>query len=282
MKKKDGVSNVVASIMVLGIMTSILGMIFTTYIPAMAESIQYEHQVQVSEDFIELKNHIDVLIVRKDVGVTMSTSFSLGDQGGPVMSVGHSSGGLTFNPDVSEVVIEETAAVPANIFEKGRGEIVYFSGYDRIPNKDYHFEHDAIIIEQEGTAVMKVEPNIFLMKDVTGDVHLSYASISFSGESISINGYKAVTVTTTLVSHQQTTYVQGGTTGIDDVSIEITTSYPGVWEDFFRTKAFKGGLTEGAGNDFTITTTATSVTLNLESLDRMVSTSAVIEVAVTD
>jgi hypothetical protein len=277
MIKIDGVSNVVASIMVLGIMTSLLGMIFTTYVPAMAESTQYDHSTQITEDFINFKNQVDVLIVRNDLRVSMATTTTLGDKGGPVMAVGHNSGTLSFYPDDPTSAIFN-ASDPTEDYARGRGTLVYRSSYDRIADKDLYFEHDAIIIEQEGNSVMKVSPNIFLKKSGSNIV-LSYTTTSFAGEAVSLSGTKTVSVTSTLISSQRNTYYYGGSNGIEHVELKLTTKFVDLWVLYFQDLVEAGELTVG---DYTITSGADWASLVVNDVYRLTSTSAVIEIGISD
>ena len=262
--------------MVLGIMTSLLGMIFTTYVPAMAESIQYDHQSMIMEDFVNFKNQIDVMVVRNDLEVSMSTTMTLGDKGGPLLSVGHNSGTFIFYPMDTPSAIRNATSLQD--YASGRGTVIYRSNYDRIPDKDFFFEHDSIIIQQEDDAVMKVTPNIFLKK--TGsNIVLSYTTLSLTGETISLSGEKTMAVTSTLISTQRNTYYHGGHNGIDDVELRLTTQFPDVWDLFFQDLVKDGELAAG---DYSITTGADWASLVVNDVHRLTSTSAVIEINVLD
>jgi len=276
-KKKDGVSNVVASIMVLGIMTSLLGMIFTTYVPAMAESIQYEHQTQITADFVNFKNQIDTQIVRNDLEVSMSTTMTLGDQGGPVMSVGQNTGRLNFYPEDTPSSMYNATNVNDN-YTRGRGSVIFATNYDRIADKIFYFEHDAVIMEQEGKAVMKVAPNIFLKND-SGNIRMSYTTIQFSGDAKSIGGTKTVPVTSMLISTQKNTYYHGGNNGIDDVELNLTTEFVDVW-NLYLYKLLKDS---DIGSDDSLVKTGDGwISLVLYDVQRLTTTAAIIDVEISD
>jgi hypothetical protein len=277
MRQKTAVSNVVASIMILGIMTSILGMIFTTYIPAWAQSIQYNHLSMVSRNFIDLKSNIDVQIVRDDVGVSMSSTITLGDDGGPVMGVGRNSGTLTFSSDnMPSDVFNATAA--SQSFGKGRGMISYASNNDRVDNKKYIYEHDAIIIEQGGLSTMKVEPNIYLTNS-SGNIYLSYTTATFTGESASVSGTRSVVVITTMISTQTIVYYSGGANGIRHISLNLTTQYVEVWDLYFDALCERSGL---GPLDHTITTGTNWIRMDIYDVYSLTATSAVVEVKFID
>lgn len=276
-KRIDGVSNVVASIMVLGIMTSLLGMVFATYVPAMAESTQYEHSTKITEDFIVFKNQVDVLIVRNDLEVSMASTLTLGDKGGPVMAVGHNSGSLSFYPDDSPSSIYN-ATKPSENYARGRGTLVFQSNYDRIANKDFYFEHDALIIEQEGNSVMKVSPNIFLKKSGS-NIILSYTTTSFTGEAVSLSGTKTVSITSTLISSQRNTYYYGGNNGIRDVELNLTTRFVDIWVLYFEDLVEARELDAA---DYDIKSGSNWVSLVVNDVYRLSSTSAVIEIGISD
>lgn len=279
MRQRSAVSNVVASIMILGIMTSILGMIFTTYIPAWAQTVQYNHLSLVSRNFIDLKSNIDVQIVRDDVGVSMSTPISLGDDGGPVMGVGKNSGFLTFTGENLPSKLLNTTKTTES-YGNGRGLVTYESNNDRIDNKKYCFEHDAIIIEQGTLSTMKVEPNLFLTK--TGsNIYFSYTAITFTGESSSMSGTKSVIATTTLISTQTMVYYHGGVNGITDVSLNLTTQHVEVWNLYFNDLCQnRTGLIRNT--DYVLTSGTNWIQLDIKGVYSLTATSAVVEMRFLD
>jgi hypothetical protein len=272
----DGVSNVIASIMILAIMMSLLGMIFVTYVPAWGESIQYAHMNTVGKEFIDLKNHLDVMVVRGDVDVSMSSSLTLGDEGGPVLGVGSNTGDVAFSQDTPTMDIFNTSS--SESYAKGRGGLGYFSNNDRISNKNYYFEHDAIIVSQDTHDYMKAKPNIFLSNS-SGQITVSYAAISFTGESRSLSGTKTIIMTTTLISSQTMEYYHGSRNGIQNVTFSLTTDHVEVWNLYFKDLFNASGL---KSQDFKIVKGTNFIHVDIYNVYRLVATSAVIDIKFTD
>ena len=282
---RKGVSNVIASIMILGIMTSILGMIFTTYVPAMAASIQYAHMSQVNRDLLDLKSNIDVQIVRGDVGVTMSSVITLGDSGGPFLGVGSNTGGLTFS-SANTPANMYNRTTPTESYAQGSGMISYNSNNDRIVNKNYFFEHDAMIVEQgnKDTAVMAIKPNIYLSKSGS-NIDLSYTAISLVGDSVSRSGTQTIGVTSTLISTQTLNYYYGQRNGIKDVSLNLSTTHTDVWFHYFNDtlcNKTRTGLVKNTDFKITIDINSNWIRLDIYKVYSLMATSAIVQLDFKD
>ena len=87
-KNEEGVSNIVTSIMMLGVLMSIFGMIMSVYMPVLAKGTEINHMDEVSDVFIDLKGTIDRQIISNQVGSTLSTRIKLGNEGGQLLGVG--------------------------------------------------------------------------------------------------------------------------------------------------------------------------------------------------
>jgi hypothetical protein len=86
---EDAVSNVVTSIMMLGIFLTILAMIFTVYIPIWAKTGESSHMENVESSFLDLKSSIDKQITDNEgVGSSYTTRIKLGAEGGAVLGIG--------------------------------------------------------------------------------------------------------------------------------------------------------------------------------------------------
>jgi hypothetical protein len=144
--------------MMLGIVFTILGMILTVYVPIWAKGLESQHMEGVANSFTDLKSTVDTQIAQGDVGTKMSTRIKLGTEGGPLLGLGQSTGGISFEPDNSMMRIYNTD----DTFEKygaGRGRVIFDSNNIYYVDQEYIYENGAVILDQTGSNLMKTEPN---------------------------------------------------------------------------------------------------------------------------
>ena len=85
-RNKGAVSNIVSSIMMLGIVMTILGMVLTVYVPIWAKGLEAQHMEDVANSFADLKSTIDSQVAQGDIGTKFSTRIQLGTEGGPLLA----------------------------------------------------------------------------------------------------------------------------------------------------------------------------------------------------
>lgn len=232
---RDGISNIVTSIMMLGIVFTILGMVLTVYVPVWAKGLESGHMEDVSDAFIDLKSTIDTQIAQGDTGTKMSTRVVLGTEGGPLLGLGQTTGNIQYQPDRSMMsVFNEN-----DNFEKygtGRGRVQFQSNNIYFVDQDYIYENGAVIMDQDGSRVMKVEPN-FYIDNVSGTTSVSMTLITLQGDLDSVGGIKSQTIQTNLLSVNKDTVLWGKGANYGsgkNITITINTSYPKVWHEYFK------------------------------------------------
>lgn len=232
----DGaVSNIVTSIMMLGIVFTILGMILTVYVPVWAKSQEATHMEDVANSFTELKSTVDAQIAQGDLGTKMSTRVKLGTEGGPLLGLGQSTGGLLFQPESSQMSIYNTD----DAFEKygtGRGKLSYQASNIYYVEQQYVYENGAVILEQQGSTLMKVEPNIYI-DNVSGTTTISSVLITLQGDLENVGGIRSQSVQTSLLSVNRDTvnWGDGAVPGSGkNITITVNTSFPKVWHEYFK------------------------------------------------
>ena len=122
----SGVSNIVSSIMMLGIIMTLIGMVMTVYLPMWARSNEVSHLEDVSDSFIDLKITIDNQIMTNDMGSKFNTRIKLGAGGGPMLGIGRSSGSIDFDSGRSTITVYQTED-GLNMFGEGGGNLFYGS-----------------------------------------------------------------------------------------------------------------------------------------------------------
>jgi len=240
-----GVSNIVTSIMMLGVLMSIMGMVMSVYMPVLAKGTEINHMEEVNDSFIDLKGTIDRQIISNQVGSTLSTRVALGEEGGQFLGVGRTDGDLDFEPYHSPGIIYNTdsqldaSGRPLDIFGTNRGSISYTSNNVYYLDQTLVYENGALIIDQKGRAVMRVKPTFEASKNnITGTTSITMTLISLDGSSTQLSGIESHTIMTTLqVGTEARLPFQWGNGSIpwsgENVTYEMTTMYPDIWKEYF-------------------------------------------------
>ncbi|MCK5559547.1 MAG: hypothetical protein KAJ51_03095, partial [Thermoplasmata archaeon] len=206
-RNEEGVSNIVTSIMMLGVLMSILGMILAVYMPLLAKGTEINHMDDVTNSFIDLKGTIDRQVVSNNVDTTLSTRIKLGEEGGQLLGVGRTSGDLEFEPYISPGLLYNKDSPPnqdgspEDIYGWNRGSISYRSNNVYYIEQDFIYENGAVIIDQEGDAVMRVTPNFVAEKNnITNTTFVTVTLVSLEGSTSTRGGSETHTIETTLKS----------------------------------------------------------------------------------
>lgn len=247
-ERESGVSNVVSMIMIAGIVISLMGMVFATYLPAWGKDIEVQTLNSVMDSFMDFKSGLDTLAVNGESGTSSTTKITLGSNGGPVFGFGRMTGSIELDDDGGIVEIYNQFGT---VYSQGRGALKYSSRTINVEDQDITLEGGAIIREQAGgSPVLKGRPNMVIRTDPeTGDTTLFFMVITIEGVGQSFSGTGSYLSTTTLLSAQSTDYDISPAT---IVSIDITTDYSSLWTGMIDSMAAENSLTSPA--DYSITT----------------------------
>jgi hypothetical protein len=244
-RNEEGVSNIVTSIMMLGVLMSIFGMVMSVYMPVLAKGTEINHMERVGDAFIDLKGNIDRQIISNQIDSTLSTRIKLGNEGGQFLGVGRTDGRLNFEPHYSPGIIYNTDSQldadgnPLDIYGTNRGSITYTSNNVYYLDQEYIYENGAVIIDQKGRSVMRVKPTFEASKNnITGTTTVTMTLISLDGTSTQLGGADSHTIRTTLqVGTESRLPFQWGNGSLpwsgENVTYEITTEYPELWVEYF-------------------------------------------------
>ena len=244
-KNEEGVSNIVTSIMMLGVLMSIFGMIMSVYMPVLAKGTEINHMDEVSDVFIDLKGTIDRQIISNQVGSTLSTRIKLGNEGGQLLGVGRTDGNLYYEPQYSPGILYNTESDldpdgrPLDIYGTNRGSITYKANNIYYIDQKYIYENGAVIIDQDGKAVMRVKPTFEAAKNnITGTTSVIMTLISLDGSTTQRGGAESHTIETTLqVGTESRLPFQWGNGSVkwsgENITYDITTEYPELWQEYF-------------------------------------------------
>jgi len=269
----SGVSNIVSIIMLAGIITSLLGMVFTTYLPAFGKDIEAQSLNDSMVSFMDMKSAIDILAVRGDDGTTMSSTITLGSAGGPVFGFGRCSGSLRLETQAGDIEIEDQTGYT---YGRGRGILTYDSRNTYVDEQVISLEGGAIIREQLDQSIVKGSPNMVLTRDeTTGDVVMYLLLTTLEGDDQSYSGSGTYMVSLTLLSEEISTYtITAGTT----LMLTIDTAYNTLWEDVFVSMLTEEGVPPGDYS--TDTGIPGEFSIDIDNVDRLEVRTAVFKLAV--
>ncbi len=275
----SGVSNVVSLVLIAGIIISLMGMVFTTYLPAWGKDIEAQTLNSVMDSFMDLKSGVDTLAVSGDPGTSLTTKMTLGSNGGPMFGFGRCTGSLDLRMDDGLLEISDVTGGGNIIYAQSRGNVVYTSSNTYVEEQIIALEAGAIIRDQSGLPVLKGQPNMVINREPnTEDTTLYLMLITLEGETRSDSGTGSYMIKTTLLSEQTTYYPMGARdvnnviTDRSDIRLTITTDYPTLWTDVFTDMAVEEGFiaedgdaayTPGNPPEYLISSAGGTVTLTL-------------------
>ncbi len=246
-KDDSGVSNVVSLIMIASILISLLGMIFTTYVPAWAKDTEVQTLNGAMDSYMDLKTGMDTLAIAGDPGTSVTTKITLGSSGGPVFGFGRMTGSIQLVTDSGVTEVSDDTGL---IYGQGRGELVYSSSPSRVEDERIVMQAGGIIRDQAGYALMKGPPNILIWRDsATGDHLMSILTYTVEGAEESYSGTGSYMIKTALTSSQDLSYdIAAGL--VISLSIETPVEFTGLWVNYLTSMARDAGL--ATPGDFTV------------------------------
>lgn len=253
----SGVSNVVSLIMIAGIVISLLGMIFATYLPAWGKDNEAQTLESTMGSFMDLKSGMDTLAVGGDEGTSLTTSIALGSEGGPMFGFGRMTGSIRVDSAAGKMQVTDGTGTNMG---QSRGVVSYRSNNVNVDDQEITLEGGALLRDQAGASVLKGHPNLLINRyQNTGETVMFIHMPTVEGSGQSFAGTSTYLISTTLVSVETTEYTMG--TGTETI-FRITSEHFNIWNTHIRSMVLGEGLVESDGvsdNDFS---TATGVDID--------------------
>ncbi|MBS3781131.1 MAG: hypothetical protein KGY66_03640 [Candidatus Thermoplasmatota archaeon] len=232
---EEGVATTVGTIMALLIFLSILSLITQQYVPVWMEDNEAYHMDEVKGQFADLKGGIDTMVINEREDYPRYSSINLGTAGVPLFA-GSSPGRLTFSPRWGEnedrgMSLKFTDA-GGNFTYTATGNISYHAINREFEDQTLIYEHGSIILEQSDGEIMRAKPQISIDNisvDGESEYEVSITMIDLTGSSRDLAGTSRVGVTTQLNSINSNRY-----NNVENVSLNLTTAYPELWENYFN------------------------------------------------
>lgn len=232
---RSGVSNIVTSIMMLGIFLSILAMVFTVYVPNWAKSGEANHMGKAMDSFLDLKSTLDKQIVdEKGVGSTYKTPIKLGAEGGSILGIGRTTGTLTYMTGGFNIMIYDTEDTQ-NIYGQGSGQINFEPRNIYYENQYFTYENGAVIVEQDLKSVIRAKPNFDIShSNNRTTVVLTIIHLSGTSENVGGTGYHTIDSKLIQTTAQSQELIWSQEMGFDygqNITINISTQFGSLWKE---------------------------------------------------
>jgi hypothetical protein len=273
---RQAVSGVVAASLGVVLISVLLTMVVTFWVPAWGYDNEVAHSRDVLDGFADVKSSVETRAVAGATNQTVTASFPLGVGAVPLFGA-ETPGRLSYRyiegetPRFQARLTDEAASVNLSAAGALRYEIVnrYY-----VP-LTYSYEMGAVVLDQPEGSTMRI-PAAMSITNSTAGVLVSVTLVTLEGQEESLTGVEPRTVTSRLtVVHAQEYEWPGGTT----LFLNVSTWYPAAWQRSFNTTAAAVGLAEGS---YSVTLTGSQapwvVSFAIEGVTQLAATSALVYV----
>jgi FlaG/FlaF family flagellin (archaellin) len=207
----EGVSSVVATILMLGIIVTVISVLNAYYFPSIAAESEIEHMQNVQERFF-------MIAAKIRSGETATVEIPLGSGTVPVVSSLSSSGAVIVSNAGSMNITLTNATF--NESYNGSGSLKFSSSNNYWLNQEYIFEDGAVILKQHNKTLMRLTPF-----EMNSEIRINLFTIE-KNDSIAGNGVQGVKI---IINERDDLYFQG----IENITALVDSENPGAWQTYF-------------------------------------------------
>jgi len=234
-KPDDGLVGIVVTVLVIGLIIVVTGIVQTVYMPQWLEQKEAEHMHMVSYQFAQLKQSLDVLSVI-DQQNAISIYITLGTPEIPIFGTGRTYDDLNILTNSCSIeVSNDTSSYSFSL-----GTVKFSSQNTYFVDQSYIYEAGTLILSQGSAGILNGKP-FFSISNFT---NVSFTIINISsleGKKIA-GGYGTYSI---YMEYLNSTYYS-----IDSFRfINITTNYKNAWRAFFDSTDLKYSLLTYEIND---------------------------------
>jgi len=209
----EGVSTVVATILILGIIVTVISVLNAYYLPSVAAEFEIKHMKEVQDRFFRIASEIRS-------GENATVEIPLGSGRVPVVSSLSSSGEIIVS-NAGRMNITLTNLTNVNESYNGSGSMKFSSSNNFWLDQEYIFENGAVILDQSNRALMRLTP--FEMNEI----RLNLFTIE-NNDSIAGNGVQGVKIIITNNSPDLSF------PDIVNITAQVETENPDAWQTYFN------------------------------------------------
>jgi hypothetical protein len=254
-KKEEGIAAVIGTLFALMIMTSLLTMFMTQYVPVYTKAIESEHNRNVLGQFSYMRSLIDTLILTNNVNYTAYVTLTLGVEGIPIFST----------PSYGFLDVDSYVSDDPNDYENIHSLKINFTsnnGYDYSLSSggnldlylhNHEYTEERIIYEngavmRHNTAPSLLSPTVFIAEphlnlnryDSGGNTYLKIDNLvlqTLYGPVESLSGVDTKGIEFTLSGMDSETYTMNNT--VNNVTFTIKSNYWVAWCNWLENKTYE-------------------------------------------
>jgi len=226
----SGVVGIVATVLLIGLLITFVGVIKTVYVPSWLEQKEAQHMNDVENQFTQLKYTLDISSILCE-NLAISNYITLGSEELPFFNNGRTYDTLEITSDDFRMNFSNAT----DSFSFSMSDILFSSKNTYFVNQILCLEAGALILSQPPDSILLGQP----LTSIKNFTNVSFVLLNISGleGTAFVSGYGTYVVSNEIIG--RTTYTMCNVTAIN-----ITSSYPEAWVDFFNSSLFVySGLT---------------------------------------
>ena len=220
----SGVVGIVATVLVIGLLITFVGIIRTVYAPNWLEQKEAQHMNDVQNQFTELKYTLDVSSLL-GTNIAISNYVTLGSEELPFFNMGR-----TFDTlGISSEDFRMNVSNATDAFSFSMCDIFFSSRNNYFVNQVLCLEAGALILSQSPNSILLGQP----LTSITNFTNVSLSLLNVSGleGKTFVSGYGTYVISNELTGRRHYSMC-------DVTDITIMTVYPEAWRDFFNSSCF--------------------------------------------
>jgi len=207
------------------------------------------HAAYVEDSFLNTRSSMSSLLKAGDMRTVIIERFTLGTPGNPYIGVARSSGSLTIDPETStfQLSLVRRSGLTETDLNTVNGGLHFISNNYYFHDQDYMFTAGGIVMEQYGSQVMTVPPDMQLV-DASGKLQLNMDMFGITSSYRKVAGIESIPVSIRMAG---SSLVEESFGPGESLVMRVNGLGEKAWHDNMRVFLETNGLVDGA--DFTIT-----------------------------
>jgi len=242
----DAVVGIVVTVLLIGLILTVMVMINTMYVPQWLENSEASHMKETSNQFIQLKYALDIQTLVNDSSA-MTTPITLGVKDIPFFNRGRTFDTLEIINDAITIDFTPGGSYTSDV-------IKFSSGNTYFVDQSYVYEAGALIISQDDKSVLYGSPPI-VVTEYGKNITFYITEIEGLAGKTDASGYGTYPIFTRARNPTNEIIINNVT------QITITTGYPEAWKTVFEQTI------EEPGFNYDILTSDNEVTLTFNIVD---------------
>ena len=227
-KQDDGLVGIVVTVLIIGLIVVVTGIIQSVYVPQWLEQKEADHMHLVTYQFAQLKQSLDILSIINQKN-SISNYITLGTSEIPIFGTSKTYDNLNILSNNCYINISNNT----NSYNFSLGSIKYSSENSYFVDQSFIYEAGAIILSQSGGNILNGRPSFI----VSNSTNISFNIVNISSVRGKENAGGYGTYSLYIEYNNSASY-----SVINLTYINITTNYGNAWYSFFNESSVKNSL----------------------------------------